>query len=198
MTNERLNPNSIVFGDLYQLLDAVMLTGAEMSMGKGNSRLARISITRRHDHWRLLYWYMVILQQHGIEMRIRGYRSAVRTGSITFSSLHQPLMVRAYRRWYRSVGKQLPLDLLINKPTLCILLAGALRRWSRGSQKSNQIIIPTPPCHLMSLGSLTSQVREHVPVVSSCMLSRSGRIRVPADAAMAFVDGAVPQSIWRY
>jgi hypothetical protein len=49
---------------LYQLLDAVMLAGAEMSMGKGDSQQARISISRRRHSWAIAYWYVVLLHNH--------------------------------------------------------------------------------------------------------------------------------------
>jgi hypothetical protein len=181
---------------LYQLLDAVMLAGAEMSMGKGDSQQARISISRRRHSWAIAYWYVVLLHNHGIHMRIRGIQSTVRSGSITFSSAHSPLLVRAYSRWYREAGKSLPLDVLLDQQTACIVLAGALRRWAMRDKRSNHITIMTPPCHTMSLTSLTSQIREQVPVTDCKTSGQRGQIVVPADAAMEFVDGMVPRAVW--
>lgn len=175
-----------------------MLAGAEMSMGKGQSLLARMSISRRQHSWRLLYWYMVILQAHGVDMRIRGYQSVVRTGSMTFSSQHHPLLVRAHRRWYRARGKQLPIDIHLDKPTLCIWLTGALRRWAMRDCNSKTVTLSTPPCHPMSLSGLTSQLQEHLPIEGTKLLQRSARIKVSAQDAVALVDGMVPANVWRY
>ena len=173
-----------------------MLSGAEMSVGKGGSRQARISISRRRHSWPLLYWYMVLVHSHGIEMRIRGIQSTVRQGSITFSSTHNPLLVCAYNRWYQDAGKRLPLDIRIDQQTACVVLAGALRRWAIRGKESAPVRILTPPCHATSMESLISQLSQHLPVIGSKHTGLRGQIMVSVADAIAFVDGHVPQSVW--
>ena len=173
-----------------------MLTGAEMSRGKGDSRQARISICRRRESWPLLFWYLVIMHEHGIEMRIRGVRSCLRNGSLIFSSNHMPLLVRSYNRWYRGSGKRLPLDIQIDRHTACIVMTGALRRWAMYGKKSKVLRLPTPPCHQMSLAGLTSQVNEHLPVIKSKLADGRGKIMVPVDAAIDYVSDLVPRVVW--
>ena len=173
-----------------------MLGGGEMAMGKGASQQARISISRSRHSRRLLFWYLIILHSHGVEMRIRGVQSLIRNRSVTFSSQHSPLLVRAYQRWYRDIGKRLPLDVRVDRQTACVMLAEALRRWSTHGKNNALLRISTPPCHQMSLTNLTSQVHEHVPVVDSKFNGRCGQIMVRASDAIDFIDGMVPSSVW--
>lgn len=196
MIGERLQPHSLIFGDLYQLLDAVMLAGAEMAMGKGESRQARISISRGKHNRRLLFWYMVILHSHGVDLRIRGMQSIIRNGSVTLSSQHSPLLVRAYERWYRNAGKRLPLDVHADKQTVSVMLAGPLKRWAARGKDSLPLRIMTPPCHPMSLANLTNQVHDHLPVMDTKFNGRHGQIMVRASDAIDFIDGMVPSSVW--
>lgn len=191
---------SLWFDDLYELLDAVMLFGAQIEPGKDPSQ-ARIAIARGRGRWPALYWMLTLLWRHRIDMQLTS--GARTTDKLVFCSRLDRFFMPAARRWYgespRGDNKRVaiaPADLTLTESMLVAWLVDAMAASAR-----DQTIRLTAP---WMTRELASRLRWHVQRLSplspriECVAERHRLVLPPRQQSVAarWLAQWVPPAIW--
>jgi hypothetical protein len=125
--------SSLIFEDLGHLIDAFLLTGAQLTApaqaldrrGPGAARLVRLQLARGRQQWPVLAWAVIVLENNGLAMTLRTVDGD--NSKVTYRSAPTNLLLRDRARWYgdRNVAA-VPDGVELCPCTLAVWLTGAL------------------------------------------------------------------------
>ncbi|MBX2851628.1 MAG: hypothetical protein KTR15_07785 [Phycisphaeraceae bacterium] len=147
--NDQADPDSVVFGHPYDIIDAMMLFGAMLEPTKRGSRRVRLVLGRSMAHWPSLVWAVTTCWHNRITLRMKGGEFGIRN-KLIFTSSGKRWLEHAMYRWYpefKETGRRkatTPADLVIIEGMLVIWLVTVMSRASNRPQRidDNGSVIP--------------------------------------------------------
>lgn len=166
MVSSQSKLTRIEFGDLSQMLDAMMLYGATLRRDKAQAKLV---ISRSSNQWPTLYWALTVLHNHGIDTKMTNGASTIRS-KLTFSTSTNIFYRNAHERWYRD-GRAVTPHISLSDESMATWLVDGLARCYLGRSAGLRLRAP------MMSQAVAEDLAEQITDLTgwSCSVGRAGQ-----------------------
>lgn len=180
---------SLAFGNFYELVDALMLFGAQIERVRGGE--CRLKAQRSRRLWPSLAWAVIVAESQDPAFDFLIFRSVVVSSSVLVMTTGSSRFLKhSHARWYPHGETQIPSDLVLDERLLAFWLVGSFSRW----KGQGDLFLKGPK----GVGEgLAGQVGKLLAVRASVKRGTVRIAKADAGAVKVWLESRVPTRVWQ-